>query len=120
MSDTTYLDLDEAVPTIKKTVKIDGKSYNFKEPTVEDFAKDIARMRNVKKSIAALDGLSEEEQSNTEAEMMMNVMLDGVRQAFPDMPEEVMSGLTMSRIAAIRTFIQEEVTKDAEDESGNE
>ncbi len=122
MSDVHYLDLDEAVPTVKKTVKIDGKEYTFKEPSIEDFAKDMARMKDVKRrsnEIAEEEGLGDQERDLKQTELMLTVMLDGIRQAFPDMPEEVIKGLSTPRITAIRNFIQEEVTKDAEDEAGN-
>lgn len=119
MSNTDYLDLDAAVPTTTKTVKIKGKEYAFKEPTVEDFAKEMSRIKEVDKTVAGFKKLSKEDRETKESELMFNIMLDGIQSAFPDMPKDVLQSLTMPQVKAIREFIQGEVNENAEDDSGN-
>lgn len=117
-----FLDLDEAVPTIKRTLKIKGQEYTLKEPDVADFAAETRRLEDMirkTKEVAEADGEDRDVALN---QVMLDMTIASIRQAFPDMPEDVVKKLTRRQIAAIREFIQAEIkeaSEDAEDERGN-
>jgi len=117
-----FLDLDEAVPTLERVVKLGGVEYPFKEPDVSDFAVETSRLSKMQKQIKKLEGLGDEERESALTDLMMKMTVDGIRRAFPTMTEEVVNGLNVRQIAAIREFIQAEVkeaSKEAEDSLGN-
>tara|TARA_R110000851_G_scaffold59347_11_gene137421 strand:- start:11686 stop:12075 length:390 start_codon:yes stop_codon:yes gene_type:complete len=116
--DVQYLNLDEIDPSIKKVLTIKGVQYEFKQPTVGEFVQEM-------KTVRALADKFKEDKNASEFDMieaMVKSQARSVSNAFPEIPEDIIDGLTHPQLNIIRKFIEnqfEEENKEAQDELGN-
>ena len=116
-SNPNFLNVDDVLPAVAKTISIKGEIYEYQPPNVEDFLKEMQRLKEVKDSNKG-EGLDEIESMTFVVESLKTSIL----QSFPTMDEAVLKSLTLEQLRAIRDFISAEIEKDvetAEDEAGN-
>lgn len=120
MSDNVeYLNLDDVEPSVKKVLTIKGVQYDFKQPSVGEFISEMKRLRALQKKFSG-KGKDVDEYDIVEA--MLTSQQNSVRQAFPGIPEDVLSDLNTDQLTAVRNFIQAQIKEDnaeAADEAGN-
>jgi methyltransferase-like protein len=116
-----YLNLDEVAPRVQKVLKIKGESYEFKLPSVGEFVEEMQRAKALQKKF---QGIKDEDIDELEImQAMVDSLQRSVKNAFPDIPKEVLDSLNRDQLNAIKAFIEQEFTEEnaaAEDELGNE
>lgn len=112
-----YLNLDDVEPSVQKVLKIKGKSYEFKQPSVGEFVNEMKRIKALQSQFEGEDA----DQFDV-LEAMIDSQKRSVKNAFPTIPEKVLNDLTNDQLGAIRAFIEKQFDKeneDAQDEAGN-
>lgn len=101
---TKLLNLDAMMPEESREVLMNGKVYQIKEMTVEDFM--------------LMTQLAEKLQETTRVQDHINHTIELITQVCPGMPKDELNALSINKLSALAKFIRgdepEEIKKAAE------
>jgi hypothetical protein len=92
-----YLDLDTVLPP-SRTIKLGGQEYEVATLSVSQFIDMVRRTEELQKRADAGKPLSMAE--------VIELQRDGVKEALPTMPAEVLNKLTYKQIEAVLEFVR--------------
>jgi len=104
MTNSPFLNLDEIEAPVVKSVQIAGKKYAMKPVSVSDYVR----------SIKLMDGVDE----NKDPEKVIDIMVETIMIAFPEIEEQTVRDLSMDKLRALTEFLNSEAEEEAK--AGNE
>lgn len=101
---TTFLNLDEVQPEIKKTIRLGGKTHEMRPISVRKFIKNIREAKKLDQ-VEDIDRVTE-------------IMMDMICEVFPTLDKDTLESLNMQQLEAIMDFVRA-VPDEIKEQEGN-